>query len=327
MRQFPRSADMGEGTSLDNKHVWVAGETGMVGRALVGALAGRRIELISAPRASLDLTDQRATYEFLSAKKPDIIFVAAARVGGIGANSQYPADFIRDNLAIAQNVIDGAHRAGIDRLIFLGSSCIYPKHAPQPIREDALLTGPLEPTNEAYAIAKIAGVKLCEFYSRQYGRNYVAAMPTNLYGPHDRFDIANGHVIPAMIAKFHKAAIQRAASVDLWGSGCALREFLHVDDLAAALVMLADKNFANPLINIGSGEEISIADLAAMIAEITGFKGRTDFDVSMPDGTPRKLLDSSKISGLGWRPRMTLEQGLIETYRWYCANQAIARAA
>lgn len=300
--------------SLGGKRVWVAGETGLVGRAVIRRLESHDIHLLSAPHWSLDLTNQKETFDWIARNKPDAIFMAAAKVGGIGANAQYPADFIRDNLAIAQNVIDGAHRAGVERLLFLGSSCIYPKHAPQPIRESALLTGPLEETNEAYAIAKIAGLKMCQFYKRQYGRAYISAMPTNLYGPYDRFDERASHVIPAMMLKFHKAG----GSVDLWGTGKPLREFLHVDDLAAALViMMENYNDESPL-NIGSGEEITIKDLAALMKKTTGFTGDIRFDPSKPDGTPRKLLDSSNMSALGWKPEITLEQGLRRTYEWFC---------
>jgi GDP-L-fucose synthase len=300
--------------SLTGKRVWVAGETGLVGRAIIRRLENHDIQLLSAPHWSLDLVNQKETFDWIARNKPDAIFMAAAKVGGIGANAEYPADFIRDNLAIAQNVIDGAHRADVPRLLFLGSSCIYPKHAPQPIRESALLTGPLEETNEAYAIAKIAGLKMCQFYKRQYGRAYISAMPTNLYGPYDRFDERASHVIPAMMLKFHKAG----GSVDLWGTGKPLREFLHVDDLAAALViMMENYNDESPL-NIGSGEEITIKDLAALMKETTGFTGDIRFDPSKPDGTPRKLLDSSNMRALGWKPEITLEHGLRQAYEWFC---------
>lgn len=301
--------------SLSGKRVWVAGETGLVGRALIRALEPYDVHLLSAPRWALDLTDQRATFDWIARNKPDAIFMAAARVGGIGANAQYPADFIRDNLAIAQNVIDGAHRADIPRLLFLGSSCIYPKDAAQPIREESLLTGPLEQTNEAYAIAKIAGLKMCQFYQRQYGRSYISAMPTNLYGPHDRFDGAASHVIPAMMLKFHAC---KEDSVALWGTGKPLREFLHVDDLAAALVLMMERYDGELPLNIGSGEEVSIAALAQMMKEVTGYHGDIRFDAEKPDGTARKLLDSAKIRALGWKPRIPLAQGLRETYDWFC---------
>ncbi|PZQ45430.1 MAG: GDP-fucose synthetase [Micavibrio aeruginosavorus] len=312
---------------LGGRKVWVAGETGLVGRALMRALSHYDVQILSAPHAQLDLTDQRATFDWISANKPDVIFLAAAKVGGIGANATYPADFIRDNLAIAQNVIEGAHRAGAARLVFLGSSCIYPKHAPQPITEDALLTGPLEPTNEAYAIAKIAGLKLCEFYARQYGRAYISAMPTNLYGPHDRFDAQNAHVIPAMMLKFIEARDTHAPQVALWGTGTPLREFLHVDDLAQALLALAQCYDGSGTVNIGSGEEVSISTLARMVAKVAGYKGEIVFDAAMPDGTPRKFLDSSKIRSLGWKPAIALEQGLAEVYRWYETQSALKKSA
>jgi GDP-L-fucose synthase len=297
---------------VEGKRLWIAGETGMVGRAILHALKGRDVDILSAPHSALDLTDQRATSDWLAENRPDGVIVAAARVGGIGANSAYPADFIRDNLSIALNVIDGAHRAGVDRLLFLGSSCIYPKEAAQPIREDALLTGSLEPTNEAYAIAKIAGLKLCEFYARQYGRQYISAMPTNLYGPYDNFDPETGHAIPAMIAKFHSAKMARAKDVILWGTGAPLREFLHVDDLARALITLLECYDGTGPVNVGSGEEISIRDLAYLIKDIVGYEGGVVFDPSKPDGTMRKALDSSVIKGLGWQVLKPLMQGLKE---------------
>lgn len=310
--------------SLQGKRVWVAGETGLVGRAIIRAFEDYDIHLLSAPHWALDLTDQRATFDWLARNKPDVVFLAAAKVGGIGANASYPADFIRDNLAIAQNVIEGAHRANVPRLLFLGSSCIYPKHAPQPITEDSLLTGPLEETNEAYAIAKIAGLKMCQFYHRQFGRAYIAAMPTNLYGPYDRFDADVSHVIPAMMLKFHQAE----NVVDLWGTGTPLREFLHVDDLARALILIVERYDGETPLNIGSGEEISIGDLALLMRDVTGFKGAIKFDTAKPDGTPRKFLDSSKIRALGWMPQIALEQGLPETYAWYCeATESLKKLA
>lgn len=296
--------------------VFIAGETGMAGRAIRRAMAGAGAEILSAPHAALDLTDQAATFAWLHAHKPDYIFMAAARVGGIHANRTYPADFIRDNLAIAQNVIEGAHRADVQNLLFLGSSCIYPRDAAQPIREDALMTGPLEPTNEAYAIAKITGLKLCEFYARQYGRRYMAAMPTNLYGPYDRFDDLGGHVIPSMMVKF----AQSAGRVTLWGSGAPLREFLHVDDLARALLVMMEHAEGGAMWNVGSGEEISIRDLACKIARVTGFSGDIAFDASMPDGTPRKFLDSSYLRMHGWKPSIMLDEGLKQTWAWYRAQ-------
>ena len=297
------------------KRVWVAGETGMVGRALLRKLQG--VEILSAPHGTLDLTDQAATFSWIKKNKPDAIYMAAAKVGGIGANSTYPADFIRDNLAIAQNVIEGAHRADVQRLLFLGSSCIYPRDAEQPIKESSLMTGKLEPTNESYAIAKIAGLKMCESYRAQYGRNYISAMPTNLYGPYDRFDTENAHVIPAMMMKFDQAKRAGASHVTLWGTGKPLREFLHADDLAAALIVLMERYNGTGPVNVGSGEEVSIATLAQMLKDVTGFEGAIAFDASKPDGTPRKFLDSSKIRSFGWKPEIGLEEGLWRTYQWY----------
>lgn len=328
MRPLRRSSGyMADPYPLSDKKIWVAGETGLVGRSLVAALQERGHALLSAPRSKLDLTDQAAAFYWLEQNRPDIIFVAAAKVGGIGANRAYPADFIRDNLAIAQNVIEGAHRAGVQRLVFLGSSCIYPREAAQPIREEALLTGPLESTNEAYAIAKIAGLKMCEFYRRQYGRDYFSVMPTNLYGPHDRFDAFASHVIPAIIVKFAEAASTGAREVVLWGSGAPLREFLHVEDLARALVHIAEHWRGENILNIGSGEEISIARLAELVAGVTGYRGRIVFDATKPDGTPRKFLDSSRILETGWKPKISLENGLRETYDWYRASLAAGRRA
>lgn len=310
--------------TLKGKRVWVAGETGMVGRAIVRALEGA--EILSAPHASLDLTDQAATFAWIKKNKPDAIFMAAAKVGGIGVNAAQPADFIRDNLAIAQNVIEGAHRADVPRLLFLGSSCIYPRDAAQPIREEALMTGPLEPTNEAYAVAKIAGLKMCQFYKAQYGRNYMSAMPTNLYGPYDRFDENASHVIPAMMMKFHTAVKMRAPHVFLWGTGTPLREFLHVDDLARALLCMMEKYDGLSPVNIGSGEEVSINGLASSMKRTTGFEGSVIYDASRPDGTPRKLLDSSRMRDMGWGPFIRLEEGLRDLYQWYCdAQQARKR--
>lgn len=313
--------------SLKGKRVWVSGETGLVGRAIVRSLQGKDCTILSAPHSELDLTSQYQTYSWLQKNKPDTIFVAAAKVGGIGANSTYPADFIRDNLAIAQNVIDGAYKAGVEKLLFLGSSCIYPKMAEQPIREDALMTGPLEPTNEAYAIAKIAGLKLCEMYRRQYGCSFIAAMPTNLYGPYDRFDPENSHVIPAMMVKFYRAIQENAPEVEFWGTGSPLREFLHVDDLAAALLLLMERYDEPGPINVGSGEEISIRELAELIKSVTGYEGRLNFNAEKPDGTPRKLLDSSRLKALGWTSSISLKAGLQDTWQWYLENNALTQIA
>ncbi len=312
---------------LAGKKIWVAGETGLVGHALTRALSSRNIRLLTAPHSMLGLTNQKDTHAWLKANRPDVIFVAAAKVGGIGINASHPADFIQTNLSIALNVIEGAHRADVQRLVFLGSSCAYPKFAAQPIGEDSLLTGPLEETNEAYAVAKIAGMKMCEFYSRQYDRDYICAMPTNLYGPYDRFEADTSHVIPAMMMKFHEAMLSNPPSVTLWGTGTPLREFLHVDDLAAALLCMVERYDGVAPVNIGSGEEISIAALADMMKKITGYRGDIIFDASMPDGTPRKFLDSSKIWALGWAPAISLEDGLSATYEWFCNSQKIRKSA
>ena len=309
--------------SLQGKRVFIAGETGLVGRSLLDQLQSIDCEILSAPHQTLDLCDQAATYRWLLNNKPDCIFMAAAKVGGIGANAAYPADFIRDNLAIVTNVVEGAYRAGVGRLLFLGSSCIYPRMALQPIAEEALLTGPLEPTNEPYAIAKIAGLKMVQSYRRQFGCRYIAAMPTNLYGPYDRFDSESGHVIPAMIAKFHRAKTEGAAEVILWGSGSPLREFLYARDLACALVMMMEQYDDDKALNIGSGEEISILDLADMIANVVGYCGDIRFDASKPDGTPRKLIDSSKLKALGWQAQTQLRDGLRLTYQWYLEKGGI----
>jgi len=308
--------------SFRHKKIWVAGETGLVGRALTRALSAYDLQILSAPHSALELTDQRATFDWLSDNKPDCVIVAAAKVGGIGANTQSPADFICENLAIAGNVIEGAHRAGVQHLLFLGSSCIYPREAPQPISENSLMTGPLEPTNEAYAIAKIAGLKLCQFYTRQHGRNYISAMPTNLYGPFDRFHAERGHVIPAMMMKFHEAKISGAREVVLWGTGAPLREFLHVDDLARALLVQMENYTGEEPLNVGSGEEIAIYDLAQIMKRVTGYQGEIVFDSSKPDGMPRKFLNSSKIRALGWSPTIDLVEGLGQAYAWYCENAA-----
>jgi len=307
--------------------VFVAGHRGMVGSALV-----RRLEtlgrgpVVTAGRDELDLQDTVAVRRFFAERRIDEVYLAAARVGGIHANEHYPADFIYDNLMIEANVVDAAHRAGIDRLLFLGSSCIYPKLAPQPMREEALLTGPLEPTNEPYAIAKIAGIKLCESYNRQHGRDYRSVMPTNLYGPNDNFHPANSHVIPALLRRFHEAVQDGAPEVPIWGSGTPMREFLHVDDLAAACVHVMDlpaaryREHTRPglsHLNVGTGVDCSIRQLAETVARVTGFHGTLRFDATRPDGAPRKLLDVSRLRGMGWQPRIGLEEGLRATYGWF----------
>lgn len=309
--------------ALTAKRVYVAGHTGLLGSALCRHLKARGdCTVLTTHRTELDLRDPAGVRNWMAASRPDAVILAAARVGGILANRDYPADFIYDNLMIAANVIHAAHEAGVDKLLFPGSSCIYPKHADQPVQEDSLLTGPLEPTNEPYAVAKIAGLKLCQAYAAQYGANFITAMPTNLYGPGDNFDRQDSHVIPGLIARMHDAKLKGDPEFPVWGSGQARREFLHADDCAAALVFLLE-NYSGPEpVNIGSGTDIPIADLAERIRKVTGYGGKLVFDGAKPDGTPRKLLDSSRISGLGWRPRIDLNRGLAETYDWYLQNLA-----
>ncbi|MEJ0051265.1 MAG: GDP-L-fucose synthase [Methylovirgula sp.] len=307
--------------------IFVAGHRGMVGAALMRRLARERAEIVTATRAEVDLRDARAVRDFLEREKPDAIVLAAAKVGGILANDTYPAEFLRDNLVIEANVIHEAHRADINRLVFLGSSCIYPKFAPQPISEDALLTGPLEPTNEWYAIAKIAGIKLCQAYRRQYGRHYISVMPCNLYGPFDNFNLATSHVLPALMRKFHEAKLAGRDEVVVWGTGTPLREFLHVDDLADGTVFLLNTYDGAEPVNCGAGFDLSIRELAEKIGRTVGFEGRLVFDMSKPDGTPRKLIDSSRINGLGWRPRIGLEEGISSTYQWFLETHASELAA
>ncbi|CAK0766538.1 GDP-L-fucose synthase [uncultured Gammaproteobacteria bacterium] len=275
----------------------------------------------------MDLTRQAAVEAWITANRPEVVVVAAARVGGILANSTYPAEFIRDNLMIEANLIDAAWRNGVAKLLFLGSSCIYPKLAPQPMAEEALLTGPLEPTNEWYAVAKIAGIKLCQAYRRQYGCDFISAQPTNLYGPGDNFDLNASHVIPALIRKLHDAKLAGAAAVEIWGTGTPLREFLHVDDLADALVFLLQHYSDAPHLNVGSGAEISIRELAQRIAEVVGFSGKFTFDASKPDGSPRKLVDVRRLRDLGWSASITLRQGLVSTYDWFVAAQNLPKEA
>jgi GDP-L-fucose synthase len=302
---------------IAGKSIFVAGHEGLVGQALVRRLGGEGAKIIAASRAELDLRDQAATKAFLRRTAPDAVIIAAATVGGILANSTYPVDFLNDNLLIESNLISGAHESGIDRLLFLGSSCIYPREAAQPMREDALLTGPLEPTNQWYAIAKIAGIMLSRAYRLQYGRAYIAAMPTNLYGPGDNFDLNNSHVIPALMRKIDAAARERWPAVEIWGTGRPLREFMHVEDLADALVFLLKSYDETEHINVGSGEEVSIAELAKLLSKIVGYQGKLVFDSSKPDGPLRKALDCSRIAALGWAPRYSLEEGLKQTYAWY----------
>lgn len=303
--------------------IYVAGHRGLVGAAICRALEARGASrIVARTSAELDLRDARAVNDLFAAEKPAYVFLAAAKVGGILANDRYPADFLRDNLEIQTSVLDAAYTHGVEKLCFLGSSCIYPRLAEQPMREDALLTGPLEPTNEWYAIAKIAGIKLCQALRKQYGFNAVSLMPTNLYGPGDNFDLETSHVLPALIRKFHEAKRDGRPSVLVWGSGKPKREFLHVDDLADAACLLMEKYDSPEIINVGVGHDISIADLAALVREIVGFGGEIVFDPSKPDGTPRKLLDVTKLRGLGWRPRISLEDGIRATYAWYLEHVA-----
>jgi GDP-L-fucose synthase len=313
------------------KRIYVAGHRGMVGSAIVRHLEAQGgCEIITRTHAELDLIDQAAVRRFFEAEQIDQVYLAAAKVGGIHANNTYPAEFIYDNLMMECNIIHGAHLAGVQKLLFLGSSCIYPRNAPQPMREDTLLTGTLEPTNEPYAVAKIAGIKLCESYNRQYGRDYRSVMPTNLYGPNDNFHPDNSHVIPAMMRRFDEAMNSGAKTVTIWGSGKPMREFLHVDDMAAASVFVMNLDDAicrantQPMlshVNVGTGVDCTIRKLAETIARVTSFTGRLRFDGSKPDGTPRKLLDVSRLKALGWQAGIGLEDGLRETYTWFVANQ------
>lgn len=311
--------------ALAGKKIFIAGHRGMVGAAIMRRLADEDCEIVTAMRDQLDLRDQTAVRTFLSDAKPDVVILAAAKVGGILANDTYPADFLYDNLIMETNVIEGAFRAGVEKLLFLGSSCIYPKHAPQPIEEGALLTGPLEPTNEWYAIAKIAGLKLCEAYRKQHDVDFISGMPTNLYGPGDNFDLEKSHVIPALMRKAHEAKISGEKNLTIWGSGKPRREFLHVDDCADALIFLLKNYSGAQHVNVGSGEDMTIAELAATIMSIVGLAGELQFDTSKPDGTPRKLMSGERLAEMGWRPSITLEDGLRSTYRWFLENQSAAR--
>jgi GDP-L-fucose synthase len=306
--------------------IFVAGHRGLVGSAICRKLdADGYRNLVARTRQELDLRDGAAVEQFFAAEKPEYVFLAAAKVGGILANSTYPVDFLRDNLLIECAVMDAACRHGVRKFETLGSSCIYPKMAPQPIREESLLTGPLEPTNEWYAVAKIAGIKLAQAYRRQYGFSAISLMPTNLYGPGDNFDLETSHVLPALLRKFHEAAATGQAEVVLWGTGSARREFLHVDDLADAAVFLMQEYDSGDIINVGVGVDLTILELATMIREITGYQGRLRFDASKPDGTPRKLLDVSSLTALGWKAKIPLREGIEQTYRWYLEH--LARAA
>jgi len=306
---------------LKGKRIWVAGHNGMVGSAIVRRLARENCELLTVDRHAVDLTDQATTRAWVMDAKPDAIFVAAAKAGGILANNTYPVDFLYDNLMIEANIIEAAYRAGVSKLLFLGSSCIYPKLAPQPVREESLLTGPLEPTNEWYAIAKIAGIKLCQAYRRQFGCDFISAMPTNLYGPGDNFDLNTSHVIPALIRKVHEAKLRGDGEIVIWGTGTPRREFLHVDDCADACVLLMKLYSSNSHVNVGSGHDLTILELAKLVCDVVGIVGTIAFDRSKPDGTPQKLMSPEQMKALGWAPRISVGEGLETTYRWYLANR------
>lgn len=308
--------------------IFVAGHRGMVGSALMREFeANGYRDLVTRGREALDLTDQHAVRAFFSSEQIDIVLLAAARVGGILANASHPAAFIYENLAIETNVIDAAYRAGVTRLVFFGSSCIYPKHCPQPIRESALLSGPLEPTNEPYAVAKIAGLELCDAYNRQYGTRYVALMPTNLYGPNDNYDPSGSHVLPALIRKAYEAVASNAATLTVWGTGEPRREFLHVDDLASATRFIVEHELVDGIYNVGTGTDLTIRELAQCVAAVAGFRGELVFDRSKPDGTPRKLLDVSRLARMGWRAKIGLSEGIRSTYAQYAARQRVPNAA
>jgi GDP-L-fucose synthase len=306
--------------------VYVAGHRGLVGSAIVRALEKHGYQnIIVRTHAELDLTDQAGVRQFFEAARPEAVIMAAARVGGIQANNSHPALFIRDNLLMQDNVIDSAYRSGVGKFVFLGSSCIYPKLAPQPIKEDYLLTGPLEPTNEWYAIAKIAGLKMCQAFRREYGFRAISLMPTNLYGPGDNFDLQSSHVLPALIRRFHDAKMRGDESVTVWGTGTPRREFLHVDDLADAVLYLLHHYDAEPIVNIGWGEDVTIKELAELILSVIDYTGRLNFDATKPDGTPRKLLDVTRLTELGWRPKIPLKRGIEDTYAWFTEHLSEAR--
>ncbi|PWW45218.1 MULTISPECIES: GDP-L-fucose synthase family protein [Paenibacillus] len=307
-----------------DKKIYIAGHRGLVGSAIERALREQGYtSILTRTSSELDLRDNQAVDEFFASEQPDFVFLAAAKVGGIIANNDYPADFIRDNLLIQTNVIDASYRYGVEKLLFLGSTCIYPKMAPQPLREDYLLTGELEPTNKAYAIAKIAGITMCQSYNRQYGTRFISVMPTNMYGPNDNFDLTTSHVLPALLRKFHEARTQSLPSVEVWGSGSPLREFLHADDLAEACIFLMDQYEENEIINVGVGRDITIKDLALLIRSIVGYEGEIIFDASKPDGTPRKLVDVTKINELGWSARIELEDGIRSIYKSYISDSLV----
>lgn len=307
--------------SLEGKRIWVAGHRGMVGSAIIRRLQSVDCEILTASRDEMDLRRQDQVETWMDANRPQAVFLAAARVGGIHANNTYPADFIYENLVMEANVIHSAFNVGVEKLLFLGSACIYPRLAEQPMKEEALLTGPLEPTNEWYAIAKIAGIKMCQAYRRQHGCDFLSAQPNNLYGPGDNFDLQGSHVIPALMSKAHAAKQANAATMDVWGSGKPYREFLYIDDLADALVFLME-NYSDDLhINVGTGEEFTIGEVAQEVADTVGFGGRLKFDADMPDGVPRKLVDSTRLLSMGWRSKTTLRDGLKNMYEWYCSNR------
>jgi GDP-L-fucose synthase len=301
--------------------IFVAGHKGLVGSAICRRLQADGVEPLVAERSELDLLDQKRVDQWFREHKVHQVYVAAAKVGGIFANDTYPAEFIHDNLAIQTNLIHSAWQYGAEKLLFLGSSCIYPKHSPQPMAEDSLLTGPLEPTNEWYAIAKIAGIKMCQAYRKQYGFDAISVMPTNLYGPGDNFDLDNSHVLPALIRKFHEAKLAGEVSVTVWGTGSPRREFLHVNDLADACVFLMENYSSDEIVNVGWGRDISVSELAGLVRRVVGFDGEVVYDRSKPDGTPRKLLDTSRLTALGWTPSVSLEEGIAQTYEWYCAQE------
>jgi len=311
---------IGQPYDLTGKRVFVAGHRGMVGSAIVRRLRSETCTMLTADRAEVDLKNQAAVRNWFAVNRPDAVVLAAAKVGGILANDRYPADFLYDNLMIEANVIEAAHRVDVEKLLFLGSSCIYPKLAEQPIVEQALLTGPLEPTNEWYAIAKIAGIKLAQAYRRQYGHDFISAMPTNLYGPGDNFNLESSHVLPALMRKAHEAKLAEAERIEIWGTGTPRREFLHVDDLADACVFLLKTYSAEEHVNVGSGNDITILELTQMVSQAVGFAGAVTHDVSKPDGTPRKLMSADKLRAMGWQPGITLEDGIAATYRWFLAH-------
>jgi len=307
----------------ESDKIFVAGHLGMLGSAMMRRLQAEGFSnIVTRDRSHLDIADESAVAKFLAAERPTIVIVAAARVGGIKANNDFPVEFLLENLGIQNNVIRSAYESGVHKLLFVGSACIYPKFAPQPIPETSLLDGPLEPTNEAYAIAKIAGIKLCQAYSREYGANFISAMPTNLYGPNDNFDLETSHVLPALMRKAHEAKVRKDQKLIVWGTGKPRREFLHVDDLASACVLILEKYDSPEIINLGCGEDISIRELAELICDVVGFEGELAWDTTKPDGTPRRLLDVTKLRALGWKPAIPLRDGIARTYEWFRANYA-----